>query len=109
VGGKLLFSCPEKQIVFGISAGVPTSIEKACPGPIHFDPCFKFLIDAERFAPSPVFGGKLPLNEYPVKESILEELSVFSHQSTGYELLLYTLKEIIINDFRYYRDNVDYI
>ena len=99
-GGKLLYSCPEKQVVFGISAGVPASIEKACPGHVIVAPCSDYLIDYEKYAPSPIFGGVLPANEWPAKEALLYELDKLLPQLTGYELLYHTLRESIDQEFK---------
>jgi hypothetical protein len=100
VGGKLLYSCPEKQVVFGISAGVPASIEKACPGHLKVASTSNFLIDYEKYAPSPIFGSILVANEWPAKESLLCELDQLLPYLTGYEALFHTLRECIDQEFK---------
>lgn len=100
VGGKLLYSCPEKQVVFGISAGVPASIEKACPGHLKVASSSNFLSDYEKYAPSPIFGNVLVANEWPAKESLLCELDQLLPYLTGYEALFHTLRECIDQEFK---------
>jgi serine/threonine protein kinase len=83
-----------------LSGDLVPSIEKACPGHLKVASSSNFLIDYEKYAPSPIFGSILVANEWPAKESLLCELDQLLPYLTGYEALFHTLRECIDQEFK---------